>query len=324
MKLGTIDIPHGLFLGPMAGYTDHAFRQICREMGAEYLVSEMVSAKAISFHDKKTVHIARISENEMPCGVQLFGHEPHILAEAAAWVEHGMAGGVCPTSIDINMGCPVKKIVGSGDGSALMKDPRLAYEIVRAVKGAVKLPVTVKIRSGWDKMSINAPEFARVLEDAGADLICVHGRTRSQAYAGTADWSVIRAVKEAVSVPVVGNGDIKDVASALNMMEETGCDGMMIGRAAVGNPFLFREIAAAMDGVRLPAPSHEERYATAMRHLDYAIANKGEAVAIPESRKQLGSYFSGYTGGGPARLALNSATTREEIDRILRHMFFGE
>ena len=323
MKLGNVEIPHGLFLGPMAGYTDHAFRQICRELGAEYLTSEMVSAKAITFSDKKTAPIARIHAGELPCAVQLFGHEPTILAEAARVVAKGMDGGVPPTSIDLNMGCPVKKIVGAGDGSSLMKNPDLAMEIVRAVKGAVSIPVTVKIRSGWDKQSINAPAFAKAMEEAGADMICVHGRTRSQAYSGTADWNIIRQVKEAVSIPVVGNGDVHDVKGALQLFLETKCDGIMIGRGAVGNPFLFREIASALDGEEVVPPTHRERYETAMRHLEYAIADKGETVAVLESRKQMGSYFLGYQGGAPARLRLNQVTTKAEVDEILRSMFFG-
>ncbi len=322
MQLGDIPIPHGLFLGPMAGYTDYAFRRICRECGAEYLTTEMVSAKAISFSDKKTAPIACVHEGEPPCAVQLFGHEAQVIAEAAKVVAKGMTNGVPPTSIDINMGCPVKKIVGAGDGSALMKTPEIASQIVRAVKEAVSLPVTVKIRLGWDKMSINAPAFARMLEEAGADMICVHGRTRSQGYSGVADWGVIRQVKEVVSVPVVANGDVRDVESAKRILDVTGCDGIMIGRGAVGNPFLFGQIAAALEGKTVVTPTHEERFATAMRHLQYAIEDKGETIAILESRKQLGSYFLGYQGGAPARFALNQATTYEEIEGILRSVFF--
>jgi nifR3 family TIM-barrel protein len=322
MRLGNIHIPHGLFLGPMAGYTDYAFRRICREWGAEYLTTEMVSAKAITFSDKKTAPIACVHEGENPCAVQLFGHESMVIADAAQVVAKGMMGGVAPTSIDINMGCPVKKIVGAGDGSALMKTPDIAVEIVRAVKRAVDIPVSVKIRIGWDRMSINAPAFACLLEEAGADMICVHGRTRSQGYSGTADWDVIRRVKEAVSVPVVANGDVRDVESGLRILDVTGCDGIMIGRAAVGNPFLFGQIAAGLDGREIPHYDSEVKFKTAMRHLEYAIEDKGEMTAILESRKQLGSYFLGYQGGAPARFALNQATTYEEIEGILRGVFF--
>jgi nifR3 family TIM-barrel protein len=322
MKIGSLELPHGLFLAPMAGYTDYAMRRVCREMGAEYLTGEMVSAKAVCFSDRKTIPLARVRADEVPCAVQLFGHECAVMAEAAAVVARGVDGGVAPCAIDINMGCPVHKIVGSGDGSALMRDPHLAEQIVRAVKDAVKIPVTVKIRAGWDGDSVNAPEVARAVEAGGADMVCVHARTRRQGYSGTADYGVIAAVKRAVKIPVVGNGDVRDALSARRLLDEALCDGIMVGRAAVGNPFVFREIAAMLDGSSAPAPTSEERYETALHQLALAIADKGEATAVLESRKQIGEYFSGYRGGAPARAALNQATSLAQVAAILRSVLF--
>ena len=317
MKIGTITLPHGLFLAPMAGFSDFGMRSVCREMGAEYLTGEMVSANAVLYSREKSVALARVREEELPCAVQIFGHDPAIMANAAAWAAAGVGGGVPPTAIDINMGCPVHKIVAAGDGSALMRDPHLAAQIVAAVKAAVSLPVTVKIRAGWDASSINAPEVARALEAAGADVLCVHGRTRSQGYSGGADWSVIRAVKRAVSIPVVGNGDVTDAASALRMKEQTGCDGVMIGRGAVGNPFVFREVVAALEGRECPPPTPEEKYDLAVRQLWLSVEDKGEVTGILESRKHLCGYLSGVRGGSAARVAVNHATTVQEIKEIL-------
>lgn len=321
MRFGTVILPHGLFLGPMAGYTDYAMRTVCREWGAEYLTGEMISAKAVCFGDSKTKALARIRPEELPCAIQIFGHEPAVMAEAARRLSCGVEGGVAPTAIDINMGCPVHKIAGSGDGSALMRDPRLVERIVAAVKGAVRLPVTVKIRAGWDANTVNAPEVARAAEAGGADMICVHGRTRSQKYAGKADYRVIAAVKRAVAVPVVGNGDVTSAEAARRLLDETGCDGIMVGRAAVGNPFLFSEIAAMLDGKEPPVITSELRLATALRHLRLAVEDKGEATAVLECRKLLGAYFAGYRGGSAARAALNRAATAAEAEEILRGVF---
>lgn len=322
MQIGSVLFPHGLFLGPMAGYTDFAMRTVCREMGAEGLVTEMVSAKAVVFGDRKTIPLARVSAEECPCAVQLFGHEPEVLAEAArivaAGVGGGVGGGVAPTMIDLNMGCPVHKIVSGGDGSALMRDPALAERIVRAVRDAVKIPVTVKIRLGWDDAHRNAPEVARAAESGGADAVFVHGRTRTQFYAGTADYRGIGEVVRAVSLPVIGNGDVRDAEGGARLLRESGCAGIMVGRGAVGNPFLFRTLAALLSGQPLPPPpTAAEKYAVAKRQLTLAAKEKGESVAVLEARKHLGEYLRGIRGGSAARAEIFRAESAGEMLRIL-------
>lgn len=318
MQIGSVLFPHGLFLGPMAGYTDYAMRTVCREMGAEGLVTEMVSAKAVVFGDRKTIPLARVSSEELPCAVQLFGHEPDVLAEAARIVAAGVGGGVAPTMIDLNMGCPVHKIVSGGDGSALMRDPALAERIVRAVRDAVKIPVTVKIRLGWDDAHRNAPEVARAAESGGADAVFVHGRTRTQFYAGTADYRGIGEVVRAVSLPVIGNGDVRDAEGGARLLRESGCAGIMVGRGAVGNPFLFRTLAALLSGQPLPPPpTAAEKYAVAKRQLTLAAKEKGESVAVLEARKHLGEYLRGIRGGSAARAEIFRAESAGEMLRIL-------
>ena len=318
MQIGSVLFPHGLFLGPMAGYTDFAMRTVCREMGAEGLVTEMVSAKAVVFGDRKTIPLARVSAEECPCAVQLFGHEPEVLAEAARIVAAGVGGGVAPTMIDLNMGCPVHKIVSGGDGSALMRDPALAERIVRAVRDAVKIPVTVKIRLGWDDAHRNAPEVARAAESGGADAVFVHGRTRTQFYAGTADYRGIGEVVRAVSLPVIGNGDVRDAEGGARLLRESGCAGIMVGRGAVGNPFLFHTLAALLSGQPLPPPpTAAEKYAVAKRQLTLAAKEKGESVAVLEARKHLGEYLRGIRGGSAARAEIFRAESAGEMLRIL-------
>ena len=318
MQIGSVLFPHGLFLGPMAGYTDFAMRTVCREMGAEGLVTEMVSAKAVVLGDRKTIPLARVSAEECPCAVQLFGHEPEVLAEAARIVAAGVGGGVAPTMIDLNMGCPVHKIVSGGDGSALMRDPALAERIVRAVRDAVKIPVTVKIRLGWDDAHRNAPEVARAAESGGADAVFVHGRTRTQFYAGTADYRGIGEVVRAVSLPVIGNGDVRDAEGGARLLRESGCAGIMVGRGAVGNPFLFRTLAALLSGQPLPPPpTAAEKYAVAKRQLTLAAKEKGESVAVLEARKHLGEYLRGIRGGSAARAEIFRAESAGEMLRIL-------
>lgn len=318
MQIGSVLFPHGLFLGPMAGYTDFAMRTVCREMGAEGLVTEMVSAKAVVFGDRKTIPLARVSAEECPCAIQLFGHEPEVLAEAARIVAAGVGGGVAPTMIDLNMGCPVHKIVSGGDGSALMRDPALAERIVRAVRDAVKIPVTVKIRLGWDDAHRNAPEVARAAESGGADAVFVHGRTRTQFYAGTADYRGIGEVVRAVSLPVIGNGDVRDAEGGARLLRESGCAGIMVGRGAVGNPFLFRTLAALLSGQPLPPPpTAAEKYAVAKRQLTLAAKEKGESVAVLEARKHLGEYLRGIRGGSAARAEIFRAESAGEMLRIL-------
>lgn len=335
LKFGGVSLPHGLMLAPMAGISDASFRVLCRRYGAEYTVSEMVSAKALCFEQRtkradavRTAPLAAITEAEAPMAIQLFGSEPDFMAEAARLLESGSYLGagssLRPVAIDINMGCPVAKVAGNGEGSALMKDPEKAAAIVSAVKGAVKIPVTVKIRAGWDERSKNAPEFAKRMEAAGADLITVHGRTRQQFYAPYSDNRIIAAVKQAVSVPVVGNGDLFSAADVARMREETGCDGVMIARGAMGNPFLFAEILAAEQGEPYTPPTDRERLGVALLHAADMVARKGERVGLAEARKHMLSYCKGIRGASAAREALTHAEGLDEIRTVFDRLLEGQ
>ena len=268
--------------------------------------------------------LASVMTDELPMAVQIFGCEPDFMAEAARMLEAndyvGCISEAPPTVIDINMGCPVRKVTGNGEGSALLKNPKLAGEIVRAVTAAVSLPVTVKIRAGWDAASINAPEVAKILEDAGAAMICIHGRTREQMYEPGVNRAVIAAVKEAISIPVLGNGDIYTAADALSMMAETGCDGVMIARGAMGNPWIFSEITAALEGRPFAMPSHAERFEVALGQVREMIEEKGERVGLAEAKKHLAWYCHGMDGAAAARGRLMQADTYDEMAGILREM----
>ncbi len=303
VKIGSITLDNSIILAPMAGVTDLPFRLLCKEQGAGLVCMEMISAKAVLYKNKNTESLLEIHPAEGPVSLQLFGSDAAIMSEIAKQLEER------PFSIlDINMGCPVPKIVNNGEGSALMKNPKLAGEIVSAVAHAVKKPVTVKIRSGFDKEHINAVEMARVLEDAGAAAITVHGRTREQFYAGSADWEIIAKVKEAVSIPVIGNGDVTDGESAARMLRQTGCDGVMVGRAARGNPWIFREINAYLkDGTALPPKTGAECREMMLRHARLQLQYKGEYTGVREMRK----HFSWYTAGMP-----HSARLREQVNTL--------
>ena len=329
LSIGNFILRHGLFLAPLAGVSDRAFRNVCRACGAEYTVSEMVSAKALCYEQLskksnvpvRTAPLASVYTDEMPLAIQLFGCEPQFMAEAARLIEErayrGCSSDTAPAAIDINMGCPVPKIVGNGEGSALMKNPPLAAEIVRTVCRATTLPVTVKIRAGWDKDSINAVEMAKRLEDAGASLIAVHGRTRAQMYAPSADWNIIADVKKSVSIPVVGNGDILSADDAIRMYRETECDGVMIARGALGNPWLFSEIVARLEDRDYTPPTLSERMKTALSQVEFMVEEKGERVAVAEARKHLSWYTKGSEGAAAARSAINSASTLAEMHAII-------
>lgn len=323
LRFGNIELKYGLFLAPLAGYTDMAMRTVSRAHGAEMTVSEMVSARALCYGDKKTPALARILADELPAAVQIFGSEPEFMAEGARIVARGMDGGVVPSAIDINMGCPVKKIVSAGDGSALMKNPTLAHDIVKAVVSAVSLPVTVKIRAGWDEEHKNAVEVALAVEEAGASLVAVHGRTRNQMYSGHASLDIIAYVKDALHVPVIGNGDITSAADALRMKRETGCDGLMIGRGAVGNPFLFEEIRAALDGEIYLPPSAETRMETALWQLRLAVDEKGEREAVLSARKQFADFAAGLRGAASLRAAAHRAETYAELAECAKAFIHG-
>lgn len=313
MNIGNIELSAPLALAPMAGITDLPFRLICRRLGCGMTVSEMVSAKGLLYKNVKTTEMLRIDDGERPTAIQLFGSVPAELAEAARMVEASGAD-----MIDFNMGCPVPKIVNNGEGSALMKNPQLAHDILAAMVKAVKIPVTVKFRAGWDDNNRNAVEIARAVEAAGVSAVAVHGRTRQQFYEGKADWSIIADVKQAVKVPVFGNGDIFTVADGLRMLEQTGCDGLMIGRGADGNPWLFTALAAELRGEPLPQPpSLKERLAQASEHLEMLIAYKNEVVAVKEMRRHISAYLKGMPHAAEFRGRFHKVDTQEQFSELL-------
>ena len=321
MKIGNAELKYGLFLAPMAGFTDGAMRSVCKKHGAEFSTTEMVSAKAVCFGDKKTHALAKISENEGPVSLQIFGSEPDIMARAAQILEKGEEGGVPPVAIDINMGCPVNKIYSNGEGSALMKNPELIYKIVRAVSENTAIPTTVKLRAGIDENSKNAEECALAAESAGAVAVAVHGRTRVEMYSGKVDFEIIKNVKRALHIPVIANGDITSQESAARMIALTGADGIMIGRGAIGNPFLFEEIRAGLCAKEYQAPTLEERIGEALYQLSVAIADKGEGVAVRESRKQIALYLHSFRGAAELRRRINSAESYEDVQKALYAAF---
>ena len=316
-SIGSVKLKHGIMLAPMAGVTDYAFRRMCIRCGAEYTISEMVSAKAMHYRDLKTAQLARVRSSELPMAIQIFGSEPEIMAEAAQMLEKGSYRGciseVPPSAIDINMGCPVKKVVTNGEGSALLKSPTKVYDIVRATVRATSLPVTVKIRLGWDKDSINACEVALAAEEAGCAAITVHGRTREQLYRPGVDYTAIAGVKDVVTVPVIANGDITSAEIAKRVKAETACDGLMIARGAEGNPMLFSEIVAAFEGKDYQNPSVLELLSMAREHIALLCEDKGEGTGVREARKHLAWYVKGVRGAAAFRNKVNTAWTLDEL-----------
>ncbi len=319
MKIGSTELKHGLMLAPMAGYTDHAMRVICREWGCEYSVSEMISAAAVVHGDKKTISLARIGEGEGAVALQLFGQDPSTVAEAAAALTTPTVG-AAPVAIDLNMGCPVHKIFSNGEGSALMRSPDLIYRIVRQTAASTPLPVTVKLRLGIDSQHINVCECAVAAEEGGAALVTVHGRTRVEMYSGKANYSEIAKVKKCLHIPVVANGDICSGQDAARALLETGADAVAIGRGAVGNPFLFREIIAYVNGEEYEPPSLDLRSSVALRQLSLAIEEKGEGYAVREARKQIALYFRAFRGAAELRAEINSALTFAEVEAAVNRL----
>ena len=316
MKIGTVELKNNIILAPMAGVSDLPFRLLCQDMGAGMTCMEMISAKAILYNNKNTESLLEIHPSEDCVSLQLFGSDPKIMAEIAKRIEER------PFSVlDINMGCPVPKIVNNREGSALMKNPDLVYEIVRSVSEAISKPVTVKIRKGFDEAHVNAVEVAKAAEAGGAKAVAVHGRTREQFYAGAADWSIIADVKAALKVPVIGNGDITCGADAKRMMEETHCDAVMIGRAAEGNPFIFREVNSFLEGKPFTKPSSEEIREIVLRHADLQLQYKGEFIGVREMRKHLSWYLKGFEGAAALRKQINEMETFAELRAIVESIY---
>ena len=309
LKIGNVTLDNNVVLAPMAGVTDLPFRLLCKEQGAGLICMEMISAKAIYFNNKNTMELMEIHPKECPVSLQLFGSDADIIAEMAKRIEDR------PFAIlDINMGCPVPKVAGNGEGSALMRNPKLVAEIVEKTANAISKPVTVKIRKGFNEQEVNAVEIAHIAEECGAAAVAVHGRTREQYYSGKADWDIIRQVKERVKIPVIGNGDITSGADAKAMLEQTGCDGLMIGRGAQGNPWVFREVLHFLEtGELMPPVSKEEKLATIRRHIELQMQYKGEFTGVREMRKHLAWYSAGLPGSAKFRNEVNLMETKEEL-----------
>ncbi len=309
LQIGTLKLNSNILLGPMAGVTDSPFRKLCREYGCGLMFTEMVSAKGLYYKDEKTKRLMAFTPEESPIGLQIFGSEPDIFEAVVPGLDN-----LGFSVIDLNLGCPAPKIVKNGDGSALMKDPRLAEAIIRAVIRSTSLPVMVKIRKGWDEASVNAVEIAKIAEASGAAAVTVHGRTRDQFYMGKADWGIIREVKEAVKIPVIGNGDIFTPEDAERLFRETGCDGIMVARGAQGRPWLFSQINAYLSGSPVPPePDLKKRIAIITRHLDELIRIEGEHIAVLEIRKHASWYLKGVPGGAPVKTSIHGANTKEEV-----------
>lgn len=313
MHIGNIQIDNPVVLAPMAGVTDKAFRILVKEQGCGLIYTEMVSAKALTYKNAKTFELIDLTDEKPPISVQIFGSEPDIMAEGARIVaEHGAS------IVDLNMGCPVPKVVKNNEGSALMLEPDLAASIVTKICKSIKIPVTVKIRKGWDENNVNAVEFAKRMEDSGASAVAVHGRTKYQLYSGSADWDIIRQVKAAVDIPVLGNGDIITPQDAKRILAETKCDAVMIGRAAMGNPWLFKRVSKLInEGIELPEPSPEERIKMAIRHGELAVKYKNEKIAIKEMRKHVAWYVRGLPHAAKMRDMVNKVTTLDQLKALM-------
>ena len=314
MKIGNVELDNKVFLSPMAGVTDLPFRLICKEQDCGMLYTEMINAKALCYDDANTKKMLKIEEEEHPVAVQIFGSDPEFMGRAAQIMNE------YPNEIlDINMGCPAPKVVKNGDGSALMKNPKLAEEVLKAVVKNSEKPVTLKIRKGWDDNSINAVEIAKIAEASGISAVAIHGRTREQYYSGKADWDIIRQIKENINIPVIGNGDVFEVEDAIRMLDQTGCDAIMIGRGSQGNPWIFKRINHYMKtGEILPESTLEEKITTALKHLGLAIEEHGEYVAVREMRKHIAWYLKGLKGSAKLRDEINKIESYEEVVNRLK------
>ncbi len=317
LTIGNVTLDNNVVLAPMAGVTDLPFRLLCKEQGAGLICMEMVSAKAIYYNNKNTEELLEIHPKEMPVSLQLFGSDADIMSEMAKRIEER------PFAVlDVNMGCPVPKVVNNGEGSALMKNPKLVEEILTKLVKAIEKPVTVKIRKGFDDDHVNAVEIARIAESCGVAAVAVHGRTREQYYSGRADWDIIAAVKDAIKIPVIGNGDVADALSAKALIDHAGCDGVMIGRAAQGNPWIFREVSSYLEtGVTLDKPSREQMKETVTRHANLQLQYKGEYTAVREMRKHLSWYTVGYPNSARFRKMINAMESMEELLQSIEQIF---